>query len=244
MNHGAEDHVRQRAAGGHEGHGPGNEAGHTDSQTHGQAMPTGHAESAVDDDHALHQPGQHAGHSTAMFRNKFWASLVLSVPVVVFSSMFSHLLGYRVPEFPGSVWIPPVLGTVIFFYGGMPFLKGCWTELRSRQPGMMLLISRGISVAFLAPWIPPRGSGGYNLDFWGDLALLLVIMLLGHWIEMRALGSARGALDSLAELLPDDAERITADGTETVTNSDLSLGDLVLVRSGGRLPAMPGRWGA
>lgn len=237
MNHGAEDHVSQRAAGGHEGHGPGNEAGHTDSQTHGQAMPTGHAESAVDDDHALHQHGQHAGHSTAMFRNKFWASLVLSVPVVVFSSMFSHLLGYRVPEFPGSVWIPPVLGTVIFFYGGMPFLKGGWTELRSRQPGMMLLISMAISVAFLASWITTLGIGGFNLDFWWELALLVVIMLLGHWIEMRALGSARGALDALAELLPDDAERIIADGTETVTISDLSLGDLVLVRSGGRLPA-------
>ncbi|WP_229780538.1 heavy metal translocating P-type ATPase [Arthrobacter sp. BL-252-APC-1A] len=200
-------------------------------------MPTGHAHSAVDDDHALHQHGQHAGHSTAMFRNRFWASLVLSVPVVVFSSMVSHLLGYRVPEFPGSGWIPPVLGTVIFFYGGMPFLKGGWTELRSRQPGMMLLISMAISVAFLASWITTLGIGGFDLDFWWELALLVVIMLLGHWIEMRALGSARGALDALAELLPDDAERITADGTETVTISDLSAGDLVLVRSGGRLPA-------
>src|SRR5690606_728919 len=111
---------------------------HADHSTHGQAMPEEHAHSAVDDEHAVHQHGEHAGHSTAMFTNKFWLSLVLSIPVVYFSPMVSHLLGYTIPQFPGSTWIPPVLGSIIFFYGGLPFLKGGLTELRSRQPGMML----------------------------------------------------------------------------------------------------------
>jgi len=200
-------------------------------------MPEGHAHSAIDDEHAVHQHGEHAGHSTAMFKNKFWLSLVLSVPVVFFSPMFSHLLGYTIPQFPGSTWIPPVLGSVIFFYGGLPFLKGGWTELRSRQPGMMLLISMAITVAFVASWITTLGIGSFDLDFWWELALLVVIMLLGHWIEMRALGSARGALDALAALLPDEAERVTDNGTETVSISALVVDDVVLVRSGARLPA-------
>jgi Cu2+-exporting ATPase len=218
----------------HRGHTPVSEADHA---THGHTMPSGAAHSAVDDEHAVHQHGQHAGHSTAMFKNKFWLSLLLSVPVVYFSPMVSHLAGYHIPAFPGAAWIPPVLGTVIFFYGGAPFLKGGLTELRSRQPGMMLLISMAISVAFTASWITTLGIGGFNLDFWWELALLVVIMLLGHWIEMRALGSARGALDALAALLPDEAERVTADGTEKVTVADLVVDDIVLVRSGARLPA-------
>lgn len=199
-------------------------------------MPEGHAH-AADDEHAVHQHGEHAGHSTAMFKNKFWLSLVLSVPVVFFSPMFSHLLGYTIPVFPGSTWIPPVLGSVIFFYGGFPFLKGGLTELRTRQPGMMLLISMAITVAFVASWITTLGIGSFDLDFWWELALLVVIMLLGHWIEMRALGSARGALDALAALLPDEAERVTDGGTETVSISALAVDDVVLVRSGARLPA-------
>jgi Cu2+-exporting ATPase len=172
-----------------------------------------------------------------MFKNKFWLSLALSIPVVIFSPMFAHLFGYQIPDFPGAVWIAPVLGSVIFFYGGLPFLKGGWKELRSKQPGMMLLITLAITIAFLSSWITTLGIGNFNLDFWWELALLVVIMLLGHWIEMRALGSARGALDALAELLPDEAERVTAEGTDTVRISDLSVGDIVLVRSGSRLPA-------
>ncbi|WP_152275372.1 copper-translocating P-type ATPase [Arthrobacter koreensis] len=234
MNHDAEEHRHHSP---HPGQAPVTEANPTDHSTHGQAMPTGQAHSGLDDEHAVHQHGEHAGHSTAMFKNKFWLSLALSVPVVFFSPMFSHLLGYTIPEFPGSAWIPPVLGTVIYFYGGTPFLKGGWTELRSRQPGMMLLIAMAISVAFVASWITTLGIGNFNLDFWWELALLVVIMLLGHWIEMRALGSARGALDALAELLPDEAERVTDSGTETILISDLAVGDVVLVRSGARLPA-------
>ncbi|WP_400160149.1 copper-translocating P-type ATPase [Arthrobacter sp. BPSS-3] len=192
---------------------------------------------AQDDDHAVHQHGQHAGHSVAMFRNKFWLTLVLSVPVVLFSPMFGHLLGYEPPQFPGSAWIPPVLGTVVFLYGGQPFLKGGVSELKSRKPGMMLLIAMAITVAFLASWATSLDLGGFDLDFWWELALLVVIMLLGHWIEMRALGSAQGALDALAALLPDEAERVTDAGTETVKVSDLAEGDTILVRPGGRMPA-------
>ncbi|NHW48599.1 copper-translocating P-type ATPase [Paenarthrobacter sp. MSM-2-10-13] len=189
------------------------------------------------DDHAVHNHGQHAGHSTAMFKDRFWLTLALSVPVVYFSPMFGHLLGYMPLEFPGSAWIPPVLGTVIFFHGGMPFLKGGINELRSRQPGMMLLISMAITVAFAASWATTLKIGNFDLDFWWELALLVAIMLLGHWIEMRALGSAQGALDALAALLPDEAERVTDAGVETIQASELNPGDIVLVRSGARMPA-------
>lgn len=213
----------------------------TQHHNHSAATPPGHhghhEGHSHDDDHVVHAHGQHAGHSTAMFKDRFWMTLALSVPVVYFSQMFGHLLGYMPPEFPGSVWIPPVLGTVIFFYGGMPFLKGGLNELKSRQPGMMLLIGMAISVAFVASWVTSLGIGGFDLDFWWELALLVAIMLLGHWIEMRALGSAQGALDALAALLPDEAERITGAGTETVSISELRAGDMVLVRSGARMPA-------
>ncbi|WP_072690380.1 heavy metal translocating P-type ATPase [Rhodococcus marinonascens] len=192
----------------------------------------------TDHDHTEHTD-RHAGHGAhgEVFRRKFWLSLLLSVPVVAFSPMVADLLGYTIPDFPGASWIPPVLGTVIFFYGGAPFLTGGWSELKSRQPGMMLLIGMAISVAFLASWVTTLGLGGFNLDFWWELALLVVIMLLGHWLEMRALGSASGALDALAALLPDTADKITDDDITEVPISELSTGDLVLVRAGGRIPA-------
>jgi Cu2+-exporting ATPase len=150
--------------------------------------------------------------------------------------MFADLLGYGLP--PGTAWISPVLGTVVFFYGGWPFLSGAWSELRARQPGMMLLIALAITVAFGASAATSLDIGGVDLDFWWELALLVVIMLLGHWLEMRALGNASSALDALAALLPDSAERIEDDGTVTSVGLDeLEPGDLVLVRSGGRVPA-------
>ena len=201
------------------------------------SLADGHGPHDSHDDHVVHTHGQHAGHSTAMFKNRFWLTLALSVPVVYFSPMFGDLLGYMPPAFPGSAWIPPVLGTVIFLYGGQPFLRGGLNELKARRPGMMLLIGMAISVAFIASWVTSLGLGGFDLDFWWELALLVAIMLLGHWIEMRALGSAQGALDALAALLPDEAERITDAGTETVSVSELRAGDLVLVRSGARMPA-------
>ncbi|MEF3120404.1 copper-translocating P-type ATPase [Kocuria flava] len=172
-----------------------------------------------------------------MFRNRFWLCLVLTVPVLLFSPMFAHLLGYHVPRFPGSAWIPPVLGTVVYLWGGAPFLRGGLTELRAKQPGMMLLIAMAITVAFLASWTTTLGIGGFELDFWWELVLLVVIMLLGHWMEMRALGAASSALDALAALLPDEAEKVLDGDTVVVAVAELAVGDVVLVRSGARVPA-------
>src|SRR5699024_12568033 len=134
----------------------------------------------------------------------------------------------------GSTWVAPVLGTVIFLYGGSPFLQGGVSEIRSRQPGMMLLIAIAITVAFVASWVTTLGIGGFDLDFWWELALLVGIMLLGHWVEMRALGSASSALDALAELLPDEAEKVEGDTTRTVPIAELAVDDLVLGRAGDR----------
>ena len=190
---------------------------HADADTHGQAMPHGHPHSVLDEDHQVHGHGEHAGHSTAMFRERFWWSLILSIPVVIFSPMVAHLLGYPLPEFPGSTWIPPVLDTIIFVYGGTPFLKGGWKELKSRQPGMMLLIAMAITVAFVASWVTTLGLGGFDLDFWWELALLVTIMLLGHWLEMRALGGASSALDGR------DSERERKDAGPDEQNGDISV---------------------
>ena len=210
---------------------------HADADTHGQAMHHGHPHSVLDEDHQVHGHGEHAGHSTAMFRERFWWSLILSIPVVIFSPMVAHLLGYPLPAFPGSTWVPPVLDTIIFVYGGTPFLKGGWKEVKSRQPGMMLLIAMAITVAFVASWVTALGLGGFDLDFWWELALLVTIMLLGHWLEMRALGGASSALDALAALLPDEAEKVIDGTTRTVDISELVVGDVVLVRAGARVPA-------
>jgi len=178
---------------------------------------------------------KHEGHSVAMFRDRFWLSLALTVPVVFFSEMVQGWLGYTAPTFPGSAWVAPVLGTGIFVYGGTPFLKGAMRELRDRLPGMMLLIGMAITVAFVAS--VATTLGWFDLEFWWELAALITVMLLGHWMEMRSIGQARGALAALAELLPDEAERLTEAGSETVSLSQLELGDVVLVRPGGRVPA-------
>jgi P-type Cu2+ transporter len=182
-------------------------------------------------------PGGHAGHGdhAAQFRDRFWLSLALTVPVVAYSEMVQEWLGFTPPQFPGSAWVAPVLGTVVFLYGGRPFLQGGLAEARARQPGMMLLISLAILVGFGAS--AASALGLFDLEFWWELALLIVIMLLGHWLEMRALGQASGALDALAALLPDQAERVAGDRVETVPVADLAVGDLVLVRPGGRVPA-------
>ena len=178
---------------------------------------------------------EHAGHATSMFRDRFWVSLVLSVPVVLYSEMVQMWFGFSMPRFAGSAWVAPVLGTFIFLWGGWPFLKGGFQEARERRPGMMLLISMAITVAFVASAATTLGL--LDLDFWWELALLVTIMLLGHWMEMRAVGQASGALEALAALLPDEAERVTDGGTEKVSIEDLTEGDVVLVRSGGRVPA-------
>ncbi len=163
--------------------------------------------------------------------------LVLAVPVVGLSPMFADLIGYTIPHVPGLGWIAPILGTVMYVWGGKPFLSGGLSELRSRAPGMMLLISLGITVAFLSSWGATLGLLHHELEFWWELALLIVIMLLGHWIEMRSLAQTSSALDSLAALLPDEAERIEDDQIVTVAPADLRTGDLVLVRPGASIPA-------
>src|SRR5215210_2700182 len=185
------------------------------------------------DAHAGHD--KHAGHSVEMFRSRFWISLLLSIPVVLYSPMMQEWLRFSMPVFPGSGLVSPVLGTIVFLYGGSVFLKGGWDELRSRTPGMMLLISLAITVAFITSAATTLGF--FDLEFWWELALLVTIMLLGHWQEMRAIGQAQGALGALAALLPDEAERVMAERTETVPLAALRVGDVVLVRPGARVPA-------
>jgi Cu2+-exporting ATPase len=170
---------------------PVHETDHTSAEPHDR----GH------DAHAGHD--KHEGHSPEMFRDRFWWSLVLAMPVVFFSEMVQEWFGYNSPEFPGSGWIDPVLGTAIFVYGGTPFLKGAVREIQDRQPGMMLLIGMAITVAFVAS--AATSLGWFDLEFWWELAALITVMLLGHWMEMRSVGQARGALAALAELLPDEA---------------------------------------
>jgi len=178
---------------------------------------------------------RHVGHSTAMFRDKFWLTLILTLPVVVWSADVQHWLGYTAPTFRGSQYIPAFLGTVIFLYGGSVFIRGAWGELAGRQPGMMTLISLGIVVAFATSLAATFGF--FQIDVWWEVATLITIMLLGHWLEMKAIAQARGALDALAALLPDTAERITESGDEKVPLAQLRVGDVVLVRPGGRVPA-------
>ncbi|GAB2507940.1 heavy metal translocating P-type ATPase [Paramicrobacterium agarici] len=163
--------------------------------------------------------------------------LVLAAPTAFFSTMFAEILGYQRPDFPGADWVSPVLGTIIFVWGGRPFLTSGWGELRSRQPGMMLLIAMAITVGFVASLGASLGIFDHQLDFWWELALLIVIMLLGHWIEMRSLAQTTSALDSLAAMMPDEAERVVGDTVETVAPGQLDVGDLVIVRPGGRIPA-------
>ncbi|MEV0671593.1 heavy metal translocating P-type ATPase [Mycobacterium sp. NPDC050441] len=198
-------------------------------------------------EHAMHEHehtghAEHAGHGdhVAQFRKLFWVMTALAVPTVALSPMFAMILGYSIPDFPGARWVSPVLGTVMYMWGGRPFLTGAISEIRSRAPGMMLLIGLAITVAFVASWGASLGVLHHELDFWWELALLIVIMLLGHWIEMRSLAQTTSALDSLAALLPDEAERVEGDGdgeqVVTVAPADLRVGDLVIVRPGGSVP--------
>ena len=169
-----------------------------------------------------------------MFRDRFWLSLLLTVPVVLWSHEVQMWLGYEAPTFPGSDLIPPILGTIIFAYGGSVFLKGAVPELRDRQPGMMTLIAMAITVAFVTSWAATLGL--FEVEIWWELATLITIMLLGHWLEMRSIAQARGALAALADLLPDTAERLVGGAVEVVPLAALAVDDLVLVRPGGRVP--------
>ncbi|MEZ4835563.1 MAG: HAD-IC family P-type ATPase [Caldilineaceae bacterium] len=233
------------------------EAQPTDEETHAQSTSShsGHVPAPVDqphpqeddrEDHGGHEKhndhGGHGGHGVdhsghdQMFRRKFWVSLVLSVPVLFHSEMIQMWLGYTAPAFSGSMWIGPFFAVIVFAYGGWPFLDMAVPEVRSRKPGMMTLISLAISVAFVysvaSLFLPD------TLGFFWELVTLIDIMLLGHWLEMRSVRQASGALDELAKLMPDTAERVNEDGdTETVPVTALRNGDVVLVRPGASAPA-------
>jgi len=178
---------------------------------------------------------RHAGHSVAMFRDKFWLSFALTIPVVFWSMDVQHWLGYTAPSFPASKFIPAILGTVVFIYGGLVFIRGARGELADQKPGMMTLISLAIIVAFGTSFAATFGL--FEVEVWWELASLITIMVLGHWLEMRAISQARCALNALAALLPDTAERIRGSETQTVPISELKVGDVVLVRPGTGVPA-------
>ena len=241
----AEDHSAHHRGGyGHTGHAP------TATVT-GQDGQPGHPSDAADRPPVPHtgrgalpamsasghtRHGDHGDH-VGQFRRLFWIMLLLALPVVAFSPMFAMILGYTLPDAAWAGWISPILGTVIFVWGGAPFLTGALSELRALKPGMMLLIGLAITVAFVASWGATLGILDHELDFWWELALLIVIMLLGHWLEMRSVAQTTSALDSLAALLPDEAERVEGNGTVIVAPAELSVGDVVVVRPGGRVPA-------
>ena len=194
------------------------------------------------DPHACHKMAgtqashdRHAGHSVAMFRDKFWLSFAFTIPVVFWSADIQHWLGYVAPSFPGSKFIPAIFGTLVFLYGGLVFIRAARGELADRRPGMMTLISLAIVVAFGTSLAATFGL--FEIDVWWELASLITIMVLGHWLEMRAISQARGALNALAALLPDTAERVIGSETQSVPLSELSVGDIVIVRPGTRVPA-------
>src|SRR6266480_2596582 len=185
------------------------------------------------DEHGAHD--KHAGHSVEMFRDKFWWSLVLTVPTVIWSPTVQQWLGYHAPAFSGSTYIPAVFGTILFFYGGMVFLRGAVQEIKDRLPGMMTLISLAITVAFAFSLAVTLGVPG--MDLWWELATLITIMILGHWIEMRSIMQAQGALSELAKLVPDTATRVIGEKVEDVPVTELRQGDIVLIRPGASIAA-------
>ena len=196
----------------------------------------------VQDAHRAHEShvgvshDKHAGHSVEMFRDKFWGTFLLSVPTIVWAPMIQHWFGYEAPgASAASRWVPAIFGTLVFGYGGLVFIKGAIGEIRDGLAGMMTLISLAISVAFAFSIAVTFGFPGS--DLWWELATLVTIMVLGHWIEMRSISQAQGALKELAKLLPDMAERVVGDRTETVPINQLHVGDLVLIRPGASIPA-------
>ncbi|OQY82462.1 MAG: copper-translocating P-type ATPase [Chloroflexi bacterium UTCFX4] len=195
--------------------------------------PASHHTTSAEGEHRAH--ADHTGHED-LFRRRFWICLALSVPVILYSPMIQEWFGFTLPEFPGSAWIVPVFALIVFAIGGVPFLQMAVPELRNRQPGMMTLISLAIGVALvysIAAIFIADGEG-----FFWELVTLIDVMLLGHWLEMRSVRQASRALDALAKLLPDTAERIRADGTtETIPVSQLQKNDLALVRPGASVPA-------
>jgi len=202
----------------------------------------GHQHETVTEDHAVHASNgagrghdRHAGHSVEMFRNRFWVSLALTIPVLIYAEMLWDWAGLDMPDLPAQKVGPFLLGSAIYLYGGSVFVRSAIGEIRARLPGMMTLVALGITTAYTY-----SAATTFLLEsegFYWELATLVDVMLLGHWIEMRSVGRARGALSELAKLLPDTAERVTEDGTVEIPVHELSVDDVVLVRPGGRIPA-------
>lgn len=208
----------------------------------GHAHPAPASQQDAREGHPMQNHDQHQGHGVdhsgheLMFRDRFWVCLVLSLPVLAYSEMLQMWFGFTMPAFPGSRWLGPIFAVIIFVYGGLPFLKMAVPEIQKRQPGMMALISLAISVAFVYSLLNEFFHFGETF-FW-ELVTLIDIMLLGHWLEMRSVRQASGALNELAKLMPDTAERITHHGeTEMVSVRDLRAGDVLLVRPGSSIPA-------
>ncbi len=194
------------------------------------------AEHAQQGEHAQHAGGRHEGHSVADFRRRFWISLALTVPVILISPGLPFVSGGGIVSVPGADWVLLALSSVLYVFGGMPFLKGFVRELRDRKPGMMTLVAVAISVAYFYSAATVLGLQG--MPFFWELATLIDIMLLGHWIEMRSVGEASKALESLAMLMPSEAHRRGSDGsTIDVPLEDLQPGDEVLIRPGEKVPA-------
>ena len=196
-------------------------------------MSGAHDAHGVHDTHGAHD--KHAGHSVEMFRKKFWGTLALSIPTLLWAPMLQHWFHYAAPTFPGARFIPAIFGAAVFFYGGWVFIRGAKDELADRRPGMMTLIALAITVAFLFSLAVTFGYPG--MDLWWELATLVTIMVLGHWIEMRSIAQASGALKELTKLLPSTATRVAGDALEEVRLTDLRVGDVVLVRPGASVPA-------
>jgi Cu2+-exporting ATPase len=208
--------------------------------------PAGAVEPGIHDGDHSHHPGpeghpehqghdQHAGHSVAMFRDKFWWSVALTLPTLLWSPMIQQWLRFQAPTFPSSRYVPAIFGTILFFYGGMVFLQGAVREIRDGLPGMMTLISLAIVVAFGFSLAVTFGVPG--MDLWWELSTLITIMILGHWIEMRSIAQAHGALNELAKLVPDTAIRLAGEKQVEVPVTELREGDVILVRPGSSIPA-------
>ncbi len=215
------------------------DSNHKHNSKHDRRSSSGSTEHSESDhhDHSDHKGhDKHAGHSVEMFRARFWVCLFLTIPALFWEPMLQEWFGYEAPVFPGSDFIPAFFGTIVFFYGGWIFIKGAFREISNRLPGMMTLISLAICVAFVYSIAVTLGFDGHAI--WWELSTLVTIMLLGHWIEMRSIFQAQGALQELAKLLPDTAVKISEDGATTeVKVEDLQEGDLILIRPGSSIPA-------
>ena len=228
-----EEHPHDHTTHGHD-MSPAAQAVH-DPAAHGtESAPAAHTTHASHDHRA---PGhdKHAGHTPAMFRDRFWLSLLLTLPILYFDAHFQTWFGYQAVQFPGVAWVQPLLSAVLYLYGGGVFVQGAVAELRARQPGMMTLIGLAISVAFVYSVAVSVGLLRGMPLYW-ELATLIVIMLLGHWIEMASIQGASRALEHLAALVPAEAHRMVGDRVEDVPVSELRVGDQVLIRPGEQIP--------